>query len=303
MTGMQAQGHDRHRAGRVAVIGRPNVGKSTFFNRVLGQKLSITSPRPQTTRYVLVGIQTRADAQIIYVDTPGLQARAGRGLNRAMNREIARVLPDVDVVLMLCEALRWRPEDDYVREQARASGAPVVLAVNKIDRLADRRALLPFLARCADGGDFADIVPVSTRTDDNLAQLEDVLVTHLPLGEAQYPDDQVTDRSERFFAAEFLREKLTRLLGAELPYSVGVVVEGFERREHLIHITALIWVERPGQKRIVVGRGGEVLKRAGELARKDMEQLFGMRVFLETWVKVREDWADDTRSLRELGFS
>lgn len=289
------------RCGRVAVVGRANVGKSTFFNHAVGQKLAITSDKPQTTRQHLVGIRSREDAQIVYVDTPGLQAGMPRNLNRAMNREAVAALADADVVLMLCEALRWKAEDDYVAEQARRSGRPVVLAVNKVDSLADKRELLPYLAKLGSAG-FADIVPISARTGDNLERLEQVLVGYLPEGAFQYPEDQVTDRSERFFAAEILREKLTRALGAEVPYSLGVVIESFSRKGRAVHVVATIWVERPGQKRIVVGRGGSVLKRAGEAARKDMEQLFDGPVYLETWVKVREGWADDSRALRELGL-
>lgn len=290
------------RCGRVVVAGRANVGKSTFFNRSLGQKLSITSPRPQTTRHHLVGVKTLETAQIIYIDTPGLQVGTPRQLNRAMNREAVAALAEANVVLMLCEALRWRREDEYVAEQARASGRPLVLGVNKIDLVADKRELLPFLARMTEMQRWADMVPLSSRSGENLERLESVLAGHLPVGDFQFPEDQITDRGERFFASEILREKLTRVLGAEVPYSLGVVIDQFRRGSPAVHILATIWVERPGQKRIVIGRGGAVLKQAGELARKDMQTLFDAPVYLETWVKVREGWADDARALRELGL-
>lgn len=288
------------RCGSVAIAGRPNVGKSTLLNRLIGRKLSITSRKPQTTRARLLGIKTEGQDQIIYVDTPGLQARAPRELNRLMTREVLAALREVDVIVFVVVAGRWCGADAHVLTEIQRQSAPVLLAMNKIDRVADKRELLAELERHWAGGDFAEIVPVSARFSDNLAALEQSIRKFLPQRPHLFPEDQLSDRNERYLAAEFLREKLIRLLGEELPYSAGVVVDDFAEQGELVQISATVWVERPGQKAIVIGENGMMLKRIGEQARHDIERLLGKRVFLRTWVKVRKNWADDPRLVREL---
>ncbi|HKJ75838.1 MAG TPA: GTPase Era [Gammaproteobacteria bacterium] len=292
------------RCGFVALVGRPNVGKSTLLNRLLGQKVSITSSRPQTTRNRILGIKSEPDYQAVYVDTPGLHLGAKRAVNRFMNREAGSALLDVDVVIFLIEALRWTEEDDNVLERLREIDTPVILAVNKVDRVKDKERLLPFLQEVSAKADFADVVPLSATKGSNTETLERLAVERLPESPPLFPEEQLTDRSERFLAAELVREKLIGHLGEELPYSLAVEIEKFdERKKDRLSISALIWVERPGQKKIVIGREGHVLKEVGRQARIDMERLFGAKVFLELWVKVKEGWADDERALRSLGYS
>lgn len=288
--------------GLVAIIGRPNVGKSTLLNRVLGQKLSITSQKPHTTRYAILGIRTKGDDQAIYVDTPGLHRAEGRALDRALNRVTCRAIDEVHVLVFLIEALRWTDADQYVLARIRDRCQPVILAINKVDRVGDKRLLLPFLNQVGGSMEFAEVIPVSSAKGDNIAALEEAILHLLPEGVHVYPDDQLTDRSERFFAAELIREKLLRILGAEVPHRLSVVIDEFECVAGLDRIGATIWVERRGQKRIVIGQGGAVLKRVGEEARLDMERMFGRKVFLRTWVKVKEHWSDDTRALQRLGL-
>jgi GTP-binding protein Era len=290
------------RAGYIALLGRPNVGKSTLLNRLLACKLSITAPKPQTTRHVILGIHTLADAQLVYVDTPGLHRDARRAMNRYMNRAASSVLAYVDVVVLVVTALRWTDEDAAVLDPLADFAGPVVLAVNKVDRVADKSRLLPFLQRLAGQRTFADVVPLSARTGDNVAVLEQRLVGRLPEGDFLFAEDQLTTASERFLAAELIREKLTRSLHQELPYALTVEIERFSEEGRLLRIGAVIWVERPGQRQIVIGEQGKVLKTVGRQARLDMEKLFGRKVFLETWVKVREGWSDDERALRSLGY-
>ena len=290
------------RCGYVAIVGRPNVGKSTLLNRLVGQKISITSRKPQTTRHHLRGIRNLGGNQIIYVDTPGLDPRPRRTLNRFMNREVAQVLSGVDAVAFVVEALKWNRADEHVLSEIRASGVPLVLVVNKIDELRAKDTLLPFLARLAERVPGAEIVPVSASTGDNIEALERCLLQLLPPGPAQFPDDYVTDRSERFLAAELIREKLMRRLGQEVPHCLSVMIEEFREEGELVQIQATIWVERKGQKAIVIGRRGEVLKAVGEQARHDIEEMLGKKVFLRTWVKIKENWADSSDALRELGF-
>jgi len=290
------------RAGYAALIGRPNVGKSTLLNRLIGQKLSITAPKPQTTRHVLLGIQTLPQAQIVYVDTPGLHRQVGRAMGRYLNRAATSVLGYTDVVIFLIEALRWTEEDAAVLKRLTEFSGPVVLAVNKIDRIADKSRLLPFLADMAQKRPFAEIVPLAALTGDNVPALERGIVTLLPVGDFLFPPDQLTTASERFLAAELLREKLTRLLRQELPYALTVEIEHFVETERLVRIGAVIWVERDTQKGIVIGEGGATLREAGRQAREGMERAFGRKVFLETWVKVREGWSDDEQALRSLGY-
>jgi GTP-binding protein Era len=291
------------RSGYVAIVGRPNVGKSTLLNRILGQKIAITSPKPQTTRHRILGIKTTPTAQTIYLDTPGLHLGGKRAMNRYLNRTAAGAIGDVDVVVFMVEGLRWTEEDEAVLERLREARQPVVLVVNKVDRLRDKTALLPHLQGLAERMAFAHIVPLSARKGSNLARLEQCLVELLPSVGHFFPEDQITDRSERFLAAELVREKLMLVLQQELPYALTVEIERFEEApDGRRRIGAIIWVERPGQKRIVIGKDGAVLKEVGRRARLDMERLFDARVFLELWVKVKEGWSDDDRALRSLGY-
>jgi GTP-binding protein Era len=295
-------GESELRAGYVALLGRPNVGKSTLLNRLIGQKISITAPKPQTTRHVILGIQTLPDAQIIYVDTPGLHRQGRRAINRYLNRAAASVLGYVDVVVFLIEALRWTEEDQDVLQRLAEFGGPVVLAVNKVDRITDKRRLLPFLQEMAAKRQFTEVVPLAAINGDNVAALEQVIARLLPTGEFIFPEDQITTASERFMAAELIREKLTRLLREELPYALTVEIEQFIEEGRLVRIHAVIWVERASQKGIVIGEKGAILREVGRQAREDLERLLDRKVFLETWVKVREGWSDDERALRSLGY-
>ncbi|MEI2743700.1 MAG: GTPase Era [Candidatus Competibacter sp.] len=291
------------RAGYAALLGRPNVGKSTLLNRLIGQKISITAPKPQTTRHVILGIQTLPEAQIVYVDTPGLHRQAKRAINRYLNRAAASVLGYVDVVVFLIEALRWTEEDGDVLERLADFSGPVVLAVNKVDRVADKARLLPFIGELTAKRTFAEVVPLSALRGENVSTLQEVVIRRLPVGEALFPEDQLTTASERFIAAELIREKLTRLLREEVPYSLTVEIEHFIEDQRLTRIGAVIWVEREAQKGIVIGAGGAVLREAGRQAREALERLLDRKVFLETWVKVREGWSDDERALQSLGYN
>jgi GTP-binding protein Era len=290
------------RCGFVAIVGRPNVGKSTLMNAILGQKISITSHKPQTTRHRILGIKTTEAFQAVYVDTPGLHVHAKKAMNRYMNRAAASTIGDVDVVLFVVEAGAWTEEDDNVLEHVKQHTGPVVLVVNKVDEVADKGQLLPLMQQLAARTGFDEVVPVSARTGDNVERVESVVADKLSVGEPMFPEDQVTDRSERFLAAELVREKLMRNLGQELPYSLTVEIEQFKEEEDRLYIGALIWVERDSQKGIVIGKGGAMLKRVGQHARGDMERLFGQKVFLELWVKVKSGWSDDERLLRNLGY-
>lgn len=291
-----------HRCGYVAIIGRPNVGKSTLMNRLLGQKLAITAHKPQTTRHNLLGIKTLEQGQILYVDTPGRHQRGDSALNRYLNRAAESMVQDVDLVVFVIEALRWTAEDQAVLDNLAQAGAKVVLAINKIDRLEDKTRLLPFLNDMGERYDFAALVPISAQKGKNLQALQAVVLEHLPLGEAVFPEDQITDRPERFFAAELVREQLTRRYGEELPYAVSVEIEHFEEVGQLYRISALIWAERPGQKKIIIGQDGAALKEVATLARLEMERMFEHRVFLSLWVKVKKSWSSDEASLSRLGY-
>jgi GTP-binding protein Era len=291
-----------HRCGHVAVVGRPNVGKSTLVNRLVGHKLSITSRKAQTTRHRLLGIKTTAEVQIVYVDTPGLHSGSTRALNRYMNRAASGALVGVDVIMFVVEATGWTDGDSHVLDKLSDAGAPVILVANKVDKIADKTSLLPFLSEVAARGEFHEVVPISAAKGDNVERLERILVSALPEGESLYDEDQFTDRSERFLAAELVREKLTERLGQELPYRLSVEIERFERADGLLNIGAVIWVERTSQKGIAIGRQGRVLKAAGGAARRDMEALFGAKVFLELWVKVKEGWSNDEQALQRLGY-
>ena len=291
------------RCGYVGLVGRPNVGKSTLLNRILGQKISITSRRPQTTRHRVLGIKTLETAQLIYVDTPGIHDYSGRAMNRHMNRTASSALLDVDVVVFLVDGLKWTQDDDLVLEKLASVDCPVILAVNKIDLLANRDELLPRLQELSGKYTFKQIIPVSATKGDNVTALESAVETLLPQAPAMFPEDQVTDRSVRFLAAELVREKLFRKLGRELPYGLTVEIESFKSEPGIAHIHALIWVERMSQKKIVIGKQGRLLKEVGIEARKDIEALIEGKVNLKLWVKVKEGWADDERALRSLGYS
>jgi GTP-binding protein Era len=291
------------RCGYIALVGRPNVGKSTLLNRILGQKISITSRRPQTTRHRVLGIKTHDSAQLIYVDTPGIHDYSGRAMNRHMNRTASRVLPDVDVVVFLVDGFKWTGDDDLVLKKLDNIDCPVILVVNKIDLLANRDELLPWLQELSGKRRFEQVIPVSATKGDNVTALETAIETLLPQAPAMFPEDQVTDRSVRFLAAELVREKLFRKLGKELPYGLTVEIESFKSEPGITHIHALIWVERKSQKTIVIGRQGRVLKEVGIEARKDIEVLIDGKVNLKLWVKIKEGWADDERALRSLGYN
>lgn len=291
------------RCGYVALVGRPNVGKSTLMNHLIGQKISITSSKPQTTRHRIIGIKTATDYQAVFVDTPGLHLNAKKAVNRYMNRTAKSTLADVDLIIFVVEAGRWTADDENVLRQVRATAVPVVLAVNKIDHLKDKAELLPLLQNLGRKMDFAALVPVSALRRDNLEELAKVVAQHLPENAPFYAEDQITDRSSRFLAAEIVREKLMRTLGQELPYELTVEIEQFKEQDGLLNIAAVIWIERDSQKPIVIGKGGNVLKKVGRLARTDMEKLFETKVYLQLWVKVKEGWSDDERALSSLGYT
>ena len=291
----------KFRSGYIAIVGRPNVGKSTLLNKLIGEKISIVSRMAQTTRHRITGILTKDDAQFVFVDTPGFQTKYSNALNRAMNRGVTQTLSDVDVVIFVVEAGRYDAKDKAV-VRLLPKDRPVILVVNKTDLQKDRAALLPFLAEVAADHDYAAIIPVSAakgrQTDDLLNEAK----KHLPNDGLMFPEDDLTDKSERFLASEYIREKVFRLLGDELPYATAVEIERFETEGDLRRIFAAIVVDREGHKAIVIGKGGEQLKRIASEARQDMERLFGGKVYLEIWVKVKSGWNDDERLLKSLGY-
>lgn len=291
------------RCGFVAIVGRPNVGKSTLLNHILGQKLSITSRKPQTTRHQVLGIKTEGPVQAIYVDTPGMHTEEPRALNRYMNRAASSALKHVDVVVFVVDRHYWTTEDDLVLKKLEHLTCPVILAVNKVDKIERRDTLLPALQELASRREFAEVIPLSALKGQNLEPLEAAVAGYLPQSVHMYPDDQITDRTERFMAAEMVREKITRQLGAELPYSVAVEIEEFRQEPNTLHISALILVEREGQKKIVIGDKGDRLRTIGQEARQDMERMFDSKVMLRLWVKVRRGWADSDRALKSLGMN
>lgn len=290
------------RCGYVAIVGRPNVGKSTLMNHILGQKVSITSRKPQTTRHQVLGIHTEDDYQLVFVDTPGMHRQEERAINRHMNRAADSALADVDAVVLVVDRTVWTEEDQWVLDKLRRVKAPVILAINKVDQLDDKNVLLPHIQTLSENFDFAEVVPLSALRGRNLEALTEALAARLPAGEFFFPEDQITDRSERFMAAELIREKLMRQLGAELPYSMAVEIEQFKHDGSVLHIHGLILVERSGQKKIVIGDKGTRIKKVGHDARLDMEQLFDAKVMLNLWVKVKGGWADDDRALKSLGY-
>jgi GTP-binding protein Era len=292
------------KSGYVAIIGRPNVGKSTLINRVLGQKLCITSRRPQTTRHRILGIKTSNESQLIYVDTPGLHIDDKRAMNRYMNRAAASSINDVDVILFVVDGMNWTDEDERVLDRLKEDAkAPVILVINKMDKLEDKDVMLPHIELLSEKFAFANVLPISARRGSNMEQLEQEVTQLMPEGELIFPEDQLTDRSSRFLAAELVREQLFRHLGQELPYSITVEIEQFDDEEKMYRIGAVIYVERDGQKSIVIGKKGELLKSVGKGARLEMQSLFGKKVFLRLWVKVREGWGDNERMLKNLGYN
>ncbi|WP_292977001.1 GTPase Era [Nitrosomonas sp.] len=292
---------DGYKAGYIAIVGRPNVGKSTLLNHLIKQKISITSRKAQTTRHRIHGILTDAQSQFIFVDTPGFQMRHRSQLNQTMNRVVLQSMQNVDVILFVVEAGQFGREDEQVLEQL-PENIPVVLVINKIDRLPDKLQLLPFMQKTADLFDFVDIVPVSALQNKQLTDLIETIRRYLPENPPVFAEDEITDRSERFLAAELLREKVFRQIGEEVPYSVSVVIEQFVLEGNLRRIHACILVERENQKAIIIGKQGKKLKDMAMQARKDMEVLFGSKVYLEVWVKVKSGWADDTVALKSLGY-
>lgn len=290
------------RSGFAALVGRPNVGKSTLLNALVGQKLSIVTPRPQTTRHRIVGLCHLPDAQIAFVDTPGLHHHAQRALNRAMNRTAATALEDADLVVLVVEALRWTSEDDLTLTRVVKSGRPAVAAVNKVDRVRPRERLLPYLAELATRHPFAAIVPVSALKAANLEDLRGTIAANLPVGPPLFGSGDLTDRSLEFRIAEMIREKLTLELNQEVPYGVAVEVERLQEEDGQLAVDAAIWVDREGQKPIVIGARGERLKRVGRSARIALNGLLAKRLHLNLWVKVRENWADNARALKHLGL-
>ena len=288
--------------GLVAIVGRPNVGKSTLLNILLGQKISITSRKPQTTRHRITGIDTRDQYQAIFVDTPGIHQTQTNAMNRYMNRAATSTIADVDVTVFVVDRLSWDQEDELVVQGLVAAKSPVILVLNKIDRLTDKSRLLPHIQSLASVFDWSEVLPLSAKTGYQLDQLRVAIYQRLPQQSHLYDADQITDRSERFMAAELIREKLMRQCGDELPYQVAVEIESFNHQGHVIHINALIWVEREGQKKIIIGRAGEQIKKIGTDARKDIEIMTEQKVMLKLWVKVKSSWSDDERMLKSLGF-
>jgi len=290
-------------AGLIAIVGRPNVGKSTLLNALLGQKISITSKKPQTTRHRILGILTEENRQAILVDTPGLHTEEKRAINRLMNRAASSSIAEVELIMFLVEGTHWTQDDELVLSKVKQSGAPCILVVNKTDNISDKDELLPHLQKLGELHEFRDIVPISASKGHGVDTIHKLCMASLPEGGFWFDEDQVTDRSSRFMASEIIREKLIRFTGDELPYSITVEIEQFKMDEKgIIHINALILVERDSQKRMVIGNKGERLKTIGQEARRDMENLFESKVFLETWVKVKSGWADDERALRSLGY-
>ena len=291
-----------HRCGFAAIVGRPNVGKSTLVNALLQEKVSIVTAKPQTTRHRILGISTTADSQVIFVDTPGIHHGGARAMNRVMNRTARQSLADTDVALFVIEALRWTDEDEDICGQIKKSGCPAILVINKIDRVREKEQLLPFIEDVSKRCEFEEIVPISALKDPGQDTLRAMVAARLPLSAPCYPADQISDRSEVFRAAEIVREKLTEMLHQELPYGLAVEIERYEDSARGKVIAAVIWVEKPSQKAIVIGRDGRQLKRAGQAARLELKAALGCPVHLELWVKVIKNWSDSDRALRQLGY-
>jgi len=292
----------KQHCGLVAILGRPNVGKSTLLNNILGKKLSITSRKPQTTRQNLLGIHTQGALQTVFVDTPGIHKGINKALNRYMNRVASSTVRDVDLVIFIVSADRWTKDDDEVLKRLQHCECPVILALNKVDKVKDKKLLLPLLQELEAKRDFYEIIPISAKQGTNVDRLLECIHKFLPEGQHLFPDEQITNRSERYLVAETIREKLVRLLGDELPYATTVELEEYTIKKEIQHISALIWVETEGQKKIVIGKKGEQLKRIGTDARKDIEKMLEKKVFLRLWCKVKSGWSDNERALKSLGY-
>ena len=291
------------KCGHVALIGRPNVGKSTLMNHLLGQKISITSRKPQTTRHRILGISTTAAGQVIYLDTPGMHKSEKRALNRYLNRTADTTLLGVDLIVWLIDGLAWQEFDQVIFNKLEQAGLPVILAVNKVDRVKNKDDILAFFDQAQKKFPFAHMIPVSALKGTNLEQLQGLIMGLLPEADLIYPEDQITDRPERFLAAEIVREKLTRRLGDELPYALTVEIERYEDKEKIAKIYAIIWVERDSQKNIIIGKQGSLLKNVGTDARMDIEKLIDKKVYLQLWVKIKKGWSDSERALQSLGLT
>ncbi len=290
-------------SGYAALVGRPNVGKSTLLNCLIGQKLAITSHKPQTTRHRILGILSQDSGQVVFVDTPGIHDRGDKAMGHYLNRTAYSALLDVDVIVFVVQALAWTREDERVLSAIGKAAVPTIAVVNKVDLVEPKDQLLPFLQDLSDRYTFDDIVPVSALRQDNTQALIQAVLRRLPEGEAVFPDDQITDRSQRFFAAELLREQITRRYHRELPYAVTVEIERFEEADGRYSIAALIWVEREGQRAILLGKDGQAMKETATAARKAMNDFFQTRVHLEVWIKVKKSWSSDEASLVKLGYS
>jgi len=290
------------RCGYIAIVGRPNVGKSTLLNAILGQKLSITSRKPQTTRHRILGIKTTDFSQSIYVDTPGLHRDRTRALNRYMNQAAATAVDDVDIVILVIDARSWTDEDDAVLRIIKRSKVKCLIVLNKVDQLSRRSELFPLLQDISKRAEFEEIIPISALKGDNITSLEKVVESLLPITPAMFPEDQLTDRSTRFVVAEIVREKFIEHLGQELPYRLTIEIEYFEESTQEVNIGAVIWVERKGQKGIVIGKQGRIMKSVGIEARNELQTLLGLKVNLKLWAKVKEGWSNNTRALTALGY-
>lgn len=291
------------KTGYVSIIGRPNVGKSTLLNHLIDQKLSIVSRKPQTTRWNLQGIKTSSESQIIFIDTPGLQKQPKLALNRHMNREVSNSLDHIDIILFVVEALKWNELDENVIGLLKnVSSAQLFLVINKVDKILDKKELLSYIDTVSSRIDFNEIIPVSALKGSGLAELDSLITKNLPDAPPLFPEDQVTDRSQRFFAAEFIREQLILRLSDELPYRLSITIEDFKEENNIIHIHACIWVEKKGQKSIVIGKEGKVLKSVGKAARQELEALYDKKVNLKTWVKIKSKWADSEKALKQFGY-
>lgn len=291
----------KDKCGYVAIVGRPNVGKSTLLNTILGEKISITTPKPQTTRTQILGIKTVDHIQAVFIDTPGMHQTEKTAMNRYMNRLANAVITDADVIIFVIEALQWSAEDEWILEKLKHSNSRIILAINKVDKVKDKNLLLPFIDKIKSKLDFTKIVPFSALKKDNVLALEQTIFELLPESPHFYPDDQITDKNEKFLVAEIIREKVIMATEQEIPYSTTVQIEDYKVTDKLIEISAIIWVEREGQKPIIIGKGGALLKKIGTLARKDMEKLLRQKVFLRLWVKVKTNWTQHEDSFKHLG--
>ncbi len=293
---------DKTYSGYVAIVGRPNVGKSTLTNFLIGEKVSITARKPQTTRDRILGIRTHGNHQIVYVDTPGLHTGGKKALNKQLNRTATHAIFDVDIVCFMVEAGKWEEDDEWILKRFIDIEKPVILVINKIDRLKNQNDLFPYIDMLQNKYKFADIISVSAKSGKRVPEFEKIIENLLPEGPHLFDPDEITDKSEKFWVSEIIREKLIRSLGQELPHAIAIEIEQFKWDEKLLRISAIIWVERDGQKKIVIGEKGEVLKKVGTEARLEMEDYFEAKVFLQLWVKVKKGWSDDERALQSLGL-